>query len=87
MSPEIVLSMCLLVPVIYAGLYTLTDPSSSIRVVNKLLADTHRMEASTLFGDLFPEPKPIVDSLTSRRLLRLAGLTIIVLALLRLRAL
>lgn len=87
MSPEIVLSVCLLVPIIYAGLYTLTDPSSSIRVINKLLADTHRMEASTLFGDLFAEPKPIVDSRTSRRLLRLAGLAIMVLGLFRLRSL
>ena len=87
MSPEIVLSVCLLVPVIYAGLYALTDPSSSIRVVNKLRADTHRMEASTLFGDLFPGPRPIADSRTNRRLLRLAGLAIMLLGLFRLRSL
>jgi hypothetical protein len=87
MSPESILSLCALVPIIYAGLYTLTDPSSSIRVVNKVLADTHRMEASTLFGDLFAEPKPIVDSATSRRLLRFAGLAIMALALFRLRSL
>lgn len=87
MSPEIVLSLCLLVPIIYGGLYTLTDPSSTIRVVNKLLADTHRLEASTLFGDLFAEPTPIVDSRTSRHILRFVGLAIIALGLFRLRSL
>jgi hypothetical protein len=87
MSPEIVISLFLLVPILYAGLYALTDPSSSIRVVNKILADTHRLEASTLWGDLFAEPKPIVDSRTSRRVLRLAGLAIMVLGLFRLRSL
>ena len=40
MNPEAVLSLCLLVPFIYAGLYALTDPSSSIRVVNKVMADS-----------------------------------------------
>ena len=87
MSLESILSLCALVPIIYAGLYTLTDPSRSIRVVNKVLADSHRLEASTLFGDLFAEPKPIVDTRTSRRLLRLAGLLIMALALFRLRSL
>jgi len=87
MSPEIVISLCLLVPIIYAGLYTLTDPASSIRVVNKILADTHRLEASTLWGDLFAEPKPIVDSRTTRRILRVAGLAIMILGLFRLRSL
>jgi hypothetical protein len=87
MSPESILSLCALVPIIYAGLYTLTDPSRSIRVVNKVLADSHRLEASTLFGDLFAEPKPIVDTRTSRHLLRLAGLLIMALALFRLRSL
>jgi len=76
-----------LIPIIYAGLYALADPSSSIRVVNRILADTHRLEASTLWGDLFAEPKPIVDSRTSRRILRFAGLAIMVLALFRLRSL
>jgi hypothetical protein len=87
MSSESILSLCVLTPIIYAGLYALTDPSSTIRVVNKLMADTHRLEASTLFGDLFAEPTPIAESSTSRRLLRLAGLAIMAIALLRVRSL
>ena len=51
----------MLVPFIYAGLYTLTDPASSIRMVNKLMADAHRIEANTILGDLFAEPTPIAD--------------------------
>ena len=72
---------------IYAGLYALTDPSRTIRVVNKLMADTHRLEASTLFGDLFAEPTPIPESSTSRGLLRFAGLAIMTIALFRVRSL
>jgi hypothetical protein len=40
----------------------LTDPASSIRVVNKIMAEAHRIEANVLFGDLFAEPTPIADS-------------------------
>ncbi|MCU1339773.1 MAG: hypothetical protein JWO19_5354 [Bryobacterales bacterium] len=87
MSPESIVSLCLLVPFIYAGLYTLTDPSSSIRVVNKLMADAHRLEASTLLGDLFAEPRPIVDSLRTRGWLRFAGLAIMAAGLFRLYSL
>jgi len=87
MSPEGILSLCLLVPLIYAGLYTVTDPSSTIRVVNKLVADTHRLEAITLFGDLFAEPTPIGESRTSRWLFRFTGLAIMAIALFRLHSL
>jgi hypothetical protein len=76
-----------LIPFIYAGLYALTDPASSIRVVNKLMADAHRIEANILLGDLFAEPTPIADSRTSRGLLRLAGLAMMMAGLLRLRSL
>jgi hypothetical protein len=84
MTPEVALRLGVLVPFIYAGLYTLTDPAGSIRVVNKLMADAHRFEANTLFGDLFAEPKPIVDSRASRALLRLAGLAMMLAGLIRL---
>jgi hypothetical protein len=87
MSPEVVLSLCLLVPLIYAGLYMLTTPSHSIRVVNKLLADTHRIEASILMCELFPEPRPIIDSLKARSWLRCAGLAVMVAGLFRLYSL
>ncbi len=87
MSPEAVLSLCLLVPFIYAGLYALADPSNSIRVVNKLMADTHRIEASILWGDLFAEPKPIADSPRARICLRFAGVAIMVAGLFRLYSL
>jgi hypothetical protein len=87
MTPEIVFSLCLLIPFIYAGLYALADPSNSIRVVNKLMADTHRIEASILWGDLFAEPKPIVDSPRMRIWVRFAGIVIMAAGLLRLHAL
>lgn len=87
MSPESIVSLCLLVPFIYAGLYALTDPSNSIRVVNKLVADTHRIEANILWGDLFAEPRPIADSRRSRNLLRFVGLAIMAIGLFRLRSL
>jgi uncharacterized protein YjeT (DUF2065 family) len=87
MSPEVILSLCLLVPLLYAGLYMLTTPSHSIRVVNKILADTHRMEASILMGELFPEPRPIVDSLKTRTWLRCAGLAVMAAGLFRLYSL
>jgi hypothetical protein len=84
MSPEILLRLCALVPLIYAGLYTLTDPASSIRVVNKFMAEAHRIEANILLGDLFAEPAPIVDSRASRAWLRLAGLVLMLAGLIRL---
>jgi hypothetical protein len=56
-------------------------------VVNKLMADAHRIEANILLGDLFAEPTPIADSRTSRGLLRLAGLAMMMAGLLRLRSL
>lgn len=87
MSPEVVLSLCLLIPFIYAGLYAVADPSNSIRVVNKLLADTHRMEASILWGDLFAAPKPIADSRRARICLRFAGVAVMAAGLFRLHSL
>ena len=87
MSPEIVLSLCLLIPFIYAGLYTITDPSSSIRVVNKLMADAHRIEAAILLVELFEAPSPIVDSVKARGWLRFAGVAIMASGLFRLYSL
>ena len=87
LTPEAVLSLCLLIPLIYAGLYTLTDPASSIRVANKVMAEAHRIEASTILGDLFAEPTPIVDSRVSRIWLRVAGLAMMAAGLLRLYSL
>ena len=87
MSPEAVFSVCLLVPFIYAGLYALADPSNSIRVVNKLMADTHRIEASILWGELFAEPRPITDSPRMRMCVRFAGVAMMVAGLFRLYSL
>ena len=87
MSPEVVLSLCLLVPFIYAGLYMLANPSNSIRVLNKLMADTHQIEASILMGELFSAPKPILDSAKARIWFRFAGLAIMVIGLFRLQSL
>ena len=87
MTPEVALRLGALIPFIYAGLYTLTDPASSIRVVNKIMAEAHRIEANVLFGDLFAEPKPIADSRASRALLRLAGLAMMMAGLIRLYSL
>lgn len=87
MSPEVILRLCVLVPVLYAGLYLLTDPGNSIRVVNKLMAESHRMEASILWGDLFAEPKPIGDSRRIRLCLRLAGMAVLAAGLFRLHSL
>jgi hypothetical protein len=83
MSPEVLLRLSVLIPLIYAGLYSLTDPGSSIRVANKLMAEAHRIEANTLLGDLFAEPTPIPDSRASRSWLRFAGLLMMTAALLR----
>lgn len=87
MNLEVLLRLGILVPFIYAGLYTLTDPASSIRMVNKLMAEAHRIEANTILGDLFAEPTPITDSRVSRVWLRFAGLGIMVAGLLRLYSL
>jgi hypothetical protein len=84
MSPEAVVSLCLLVPFIYAGLYTLTDPASSIRKVNKLMAEAHRIESNTILGDLFAEPTPITDRAGTRAWLRVAGMAIMAAGLFRL---
>ena len=87
MSPESVVSLCLLVPFIYAGLYTLTDPASSIRVVNRVVADAHRIEANLLLGALFAEPRPMPDSPRTRIYWRLAGLAMMAAGLFRLHSL
>jgi len=87
MSPEVALRLCVLVPFIYAGLYALADPASSIRVVNKFMAEAHRIEANILLGDLFAEPAPIADSSVSRAWLRFAGLAMMAAGLLRLYSL
>jgi hypothetical protein len=76
-----------LVPFIYAGLYTLTDPASSIRVVNKLMLEAHRIEANTILGDLFAEPAPIVNNGAMRLGLRFAGAAMMAAGLLRLYSL
>ena len=87
MSPEVALHLCVLVPFIYAGLYALTDPTGSIRAVNKFMAEAHRIEANMLFGDLFAEPTPIVDSRASRAFLRFAGVAMMLAGLIRLDSL
>jgi hypothetical protein len=84
MSPEVVIPLCVLIPFIFAGLYTLTDPASSIRKVNKLMAEAHRIEANTILGDLFAEPTPITDSSATRTWLRVAGVAIMAAGLFRL---
>jgi len=56
-------------------------------VVNKLMADSHRIEASILWGDLFAEPKPIADSPRMRICVRFAGLAMMAAGLFRLHAL
>ena len=87
MSPEVLLRLAALVPFIYAGLYTLTDPASSIRVVNKVMAEAHRIESNTLLGDLFAEPRPILDRPGTRVFLRITGVAIVLAGLLRLYSL
>ena len=87
MSPKVALSLSVLVPFIYAGLYTLTDPASSIRVVNKFRAEAHRIEANTLLGDVFAAPTPIADSPASRAWLRFAGVAMMLAGLIRLYSL
>jgi hypothetical protein len=87
MSPEVFLRLSVLIPLIYAGLYALTDPASSIRVANKVMAEAHRIESNTILGDLFAEPTPITDSRGSRAWWRLAGLAMMLAALLRLYSL
>ena len=87
MSLEIALRLCVLIPFIYAGLYALTDPARSIHLVNKLMAEAHRIEANTILGDLFAEPTPIADGRTNRLGLRVAGLAMMVAGLLRLYSL
>lgn len=87
MNFEIALRLSVLIPFIYAGLYALVDPVSSIRVVNKIMADAHRIEASVLWGELFAEPKPITDSRGCRAGLRIAGVAMMLAGLIRLYSL
>jgi len=87
MSPEAVLSLCLLVPFLFAGLYLLTDPAKSIQVVNKVRADSHRLESGLLWGSFFAEPKPIADSFGTRICSRLAGVAVMAAGLFRLYSL
>ena len=87
MNFEIALRLSVLVPFIYAGLYALTDPANSIRLVNKLMAETPRIEASILLSDLFAEPTPIMDRRWSRAWLRAIGLAMMAAGLLRLYSL
>jgi hypothetical protein len=84
MSLEVLLRLSALIPFIYAGLYTLTDPASSIRVVNRVMAQAHEIEAETILGDLFAAPKPFADSARKRVYWRLAGLTTMAAGLTRL---
>jgi hypothetical protein len=87
MTPDVAVHLFVLVPFFYAGLYAMTDPASSIRVVNKFMAEAHRIEANALFGDLFGEPTPIADTRASRAFLRLAGLAMMMAGLIRLYSL
>lgn len=84
MGPEVLLRLCVLVPLIYAGLYALTDPASSIRVVNKLMADAHRIEANTILGEIFDQPTPFTDSGRNRFYWRTGGVLIMCSGLFRL---
>ena len=87
MTITIALSLCVLVPFIFAGLYMLVDPSNSIRLLNKFQADMYQLEANTLLGEIFGEPKPITDSRIARLCFRAAGLGVMVAGLLRLYSL
>ena len=87
MSPEGVLSLCLLIPFLYAGVHMLTDPSNSIRVLNRILADTHRIETSVLLVEWFAEPRPIANSRIARVSCRCAGLIAVAAGLFRLYSL
>ena len=87
MSPEIALRLCVLIPFIYAGLHALTDPAKSIRVVNKVMSEAHRIEANTILGDYFSEPKPIPGSRVSQAAVRLAGVAMMLAGLLRIYSL
>lgn len=87
MSPEAIFSLCLLVPFLYAGLYALAAPSDAIRLLNKLMADTHRIEANTILGELFAAPTPLGDRALTRLSLRFAGLVMLVAGLFRLYSL
>ncbi len=84
MSPEVLLRLLGLVPLIYAGLYTLADPAGSIRIVNKVVSDAHRIESTTILGDLFAEPTPIANSRGMRAFWRAAGLALMSAGLIRL---
>ena len=84
MSPDVVLRLCALIPLIYAGLYTLTDPGSSIRVVNRVMEHAHRIESATILGGLFDEPTPFADTGNNRVYWRLCGLAIMLSGLIRL---
>ncbi len=87
MSPEATFSLCLLIPFLYAGLYALAAPSDAIRIVNKLMADTHRIEAHTILGGLFAPPTPVADKGWTRLCLRLAGFGMLASGLFRLYSL
>jgi hypothetical protein len=86
-SPEAIFSLCLLIPFLYAGLYALAAPSDAIRVLNKLMADTHRIEANTILGELFAAPTPLADKGVTRLCLRLAGFVMMAAGLFRLYSL
>ena len=87
MSVEVLLRLGALLPIIHAGLYTLTVPANSIRFVNRIMAQAHQIESQTILGDLFAEPKPFVDSSRNRTYWRIAGLATLAAGLLRLYAL
>ena len=87
MSAEAIFSLCLLIPFLYAGLYAIVTPSDAIRVLNKLMADTHRIEANTILGELFAAPTPLVDKSLTRVCLRFAGLVMMAAGLFRLYSL
>ena len=87
MVPEAILSLCLLIPFLYVGLYALVAPADAIRLLNKVMADTHRIEANTILGELFAAPTPLADSARARVWLRITGFVMLAAGLLRLYSL
>lgn len=76
MPVETILSLAILLPLIYAGLYMLAFPSIGIKGLNWFRAETHRIERSWFWLVAFPEPKPLADSPIVRVSVRFAGVVI-----------
>ena len=87
MGPEAILSLCLLIPFLYVGLFALVAPADAIRLLNKVMADTHRIESNTILGELFAAPTPLADTPRVRVWLRITGAVMMAAGLLRLYSL